>query len=325
MGGDSHEKLMIIFLYGSDGYRLMQYKEELISRYKAKHTSGINLFTFDFAEGDLTGLKSAIQSASFFNEHKLVVCSNIFQNKNVSETVEELIGTYKLDDLADITFLVAETLPEKELSAKSRTLFKLLTGKKTIIFEPLEGARLAGWVKEEFKSRNCTINSSALNLFIESTGKDSWALINEIEKLSAYRNGKEITADDIGLLVSSTEELNIFDFVDAVGMRNRSKAAQLLYLNLATGKDPYFLLSLITGQIRNLISVKDLAEKNESQASIVKKTGLHPFVVKKACQNIGKYQMADLKEKYRNILALELNFKKGRSDITDSLYSLILS
>ena len=96
-----------------------------------------------------------------------------------------------------------------------------------------------------------------------------------------------------------------------------------MYLNLALGNDPYYLISLIAGQFRNLLSVKDLSERGITQAEIVKKTGLHPFVVRKTMNQIAKFKTEELKLQYRAVLDMEIKSKTGISSFTDSLFNLI--
>jgi hypothetical protein len=70
--------------------------------------------------------------------------------------------------------------------------------------------------------------------------------------------------------------------------------------------------------------VRDLAEKNESQAGIAKKTGMHPYVIKKIFQN-SNTNMEKLGSKYKDLLNIEMDFKNGKSNLTDSLFKFIFS
>jgi DNA polymerase III delta subunit len=69
---------MVIFLYGPDTYRLKKYKDYVLEEYHRKHSSGVNLFSFDFSDLNTgSSLEDSIRSSSFFNEHKLVICKNL--------------------------------------------------------------------------------------------------------------------------------------------------------------------------------------------------------------------------------------------------------
>lgn len=306
---------MIIFLYGSDSYRLKRASDEIIARYKVKYTSGVNLFRFDFSKPDSLNLcEDALRTASFFNEHKLVVCKNIFSTKSLVETASELINKYSISVESGITLLATENQPEKDLVTNHIKLFGILSDKKNVVkaVEHLNGQELQSWIKKEFQIRDCSIRADAIRKLIGLIGNDSWRLINEIDKLSAYKMG-EVTAGDIDLLVSSTTDLNIFNLVDAIGSKNRHKATGLLYQELKTGRDPYYLLSMFAYHFKNLLYVFENPVPKH----------LHPFVAKKAASQVHKFSKEDLLAKFGYFAGLDIASKNGQVNLEDALYNFV--
>lgn len=317
---------MVIFLYGPDAYRLKQTKANIVDRYRAKHSSGVNLFYFDLTEANnLDSLENAIKSTSFFHEHKLLVCKNIFSNKATANTVAEYVSMHDLSNASDITLMAVENLSEKDLILKHKELFKFLSGKNCMVknIENLEGAKLSEWILNEFRLRECSISNDALKNLIATVGNDSWALANEIEKLCTYKKRGDIVVADVSLLTVPRVELNIFDLIDALGVRNNKKAFELLYRELKTGRDPYYILTMIIYQFRNLLMVKDLKRQNYSESEIIKKMKLHPFVIKKTFKS--PFNLGELTKIYGNLLILDIGFKQGNFNLEDSLYNLSLS
>jgi len=319
---------MLVFFYGTDSYRLKRARDDLTSRYKAKYSSGVNLFSFDMTESDDTSvLESAIKSSSFFNEHKLIVCKNIFGKKSAAETLAKLTKDQNLATDSDITLAVIENLPEKELTSKNAPLFKILSAKESLvkILEPLGDLKLTEWVKKEFETRNCSISTGAVKKLTDIIGNDSWALMNEIDKLSANKNGGAVTEGDIKLLVAPKIDLNIFNLIDTVGSKNHLRALELLYRELKSGREAHYILTMITYQFRNLMIVKDLQKRGLSQGEISKKIGLHPFVAKKALSAGNLFTSEELIKTYGRLLAIDTSFKMGTTSLEDSLYGLIFS
>ena len=285
----------------------------------------MNIFHFDLLEIEgLEKLLDAIKSLSFFSEHKLIVTSNAFSKKATADEINNMINIYDIASAPDITLLLTETSNEKDLVAKNKVLFKLVTDKINIvkIFNPLDGVKLAQWIQEEFKFRNCSIDRGPLNKLIDAVGNDSWALTNEIDKLTAYAGKRGIGIADIDLLVNQSKELNMFDLIDAIGSQNNKKAFELLYRELKTGRDPYYILTMITYQFRNLLTVKDLESRGLHEAEISKKAQLHPFVVKKSLRS--PFNTEKGIKTYDSLLALDTGFKMGKCNLEDSLYGLIL-
>src|SRR3989344_6513851 len=78
---------MIIFLYGSDGYRLKENVDIIVGSYQKKHKSGVNLYRFSIEDGKrYDELDSAPKSVSFFDEAKLIIVKNVFDNRTHSQT-----------------------------------------------------------------------------------------------------------------------------------------------------------------------------------------------------------------------------------------------
>lgn len=316
---------MIIFLYGSDAYRLKQAKEEIVSRYKNKYPSGMSLFRIDMSEtSDSDILERTLKSPSFFNEHKLVICTNIFSKKTSAELIAGKLKEYGLSEASDITLTVVENMSGKELNTKHKDLFKILTDKKNRVqeIEPLQGSELTGWIRAEAKLRGCSFESAALRNLVEIVGNDSWAIINELDKLTSYKTG-EIAGGDIANLVTSKTDLNIFELIDALGTNNKKKALELLYKELATGRDPYYILTMFIYQFRNMLTIKDLQKRGLSEGEITRKSKLNPFVVRKITKNTIRED--ETIKIYGKLLFLDTGFKTGKLDLVNSLYNIILS
>lgn len=317
---------MIIFLYGSDAYRLKQAKEEIINRYKNKYPSGMSLFRMDMSEtADSDILERTLKSPSFFNEHKLVICTNVFSRKTSAELITEKLKEHGLPEAADITLAVVENMSGKELNTKHKELFEMLADIKNRVreIEFLQGNDLADWIRNEVKSHGCSIEASALRNLVEIVGNESWAIVNELNKLMAYKDKMEITSADIRTLIPNKTENNVFKFLDALSSGNTKEALALLYRELHMNSDPHQILGAIIYQVRNMLIVKDLTQRGLSALEISKKAGIHPFVARKIAGQAGKFHPEKLKLMYGKILELEISSKRGGANIHDSLYKFL--
>lgn len=325
---------MIIFLYGSDGYRLKIRSQEIIDSYQKKHKSGLNFFKFDCAgmgAGEFVKIDEAIKNSSFFNEVKLIVLKNSFFQKILVGKIEELIKKYDLHKIKDAVLLVVENSDNKQISAGSKGLFEVLKKPGNLVenINCLEGVKLTNWIKNEFAARGCAIEPVALKKLVDYIGSDSYSLALNIEKLANYLSGssgnKILKAEDVELLISSKVDLNIFDLVDAIASKNKVRAFDILYRELKTGRDANYILTMIIFQFRNLLMVKDLASRSLAPDLISKKSGLHPLVVRKAMRELGKYEMNDLKSFYGRLLNADIAFKNGKVALDDSLFNLVFT
>ncbi len=317
---------MIIFLYGPDGYRLKQNSQAILDNFRKKHPGGV-FFRFDLYDLDETAkAEDAIKSGSLFGEIKLIIIKNIFAEKTGSDRIGELIKTQNLLKEKDTVLLFIENREGKDL-AKNKTFFNLLAGKDNVVrnFEYLEGEKLTKWIKSEFALRKCFIEPDAVKELVTTAGNESWALVNEIDKLTNYKVGGVIKKEDVVLLGFKKTDLNIFDFVDAVAGKNKSRAYEILFKEMQSGRDPYYLLTMIVYGFRNLLAVRDLSDRGMPLDAIVKKARLHPFVARKTYQSAGKFGLDELKNIYGYLLDLDTRSKEGTINLTDSLFAFVLN
>ena len=275
---------------------------EMIERYKKIHKSGLNLKYFN----DFANLKDEIRQVPMFKEKKLAVMTNIFANLDFKEKfLENKKDFLKTEDI--ILFY-----QEEEVN-KNNSLFKFLKkNAKSQEFKFLGGQRLKTWIKKEFDRYKIEIDSEVLEKLIEYIGSDLWRMSNEIKKLASFKNNKRVRVEDVELLVRSKIETDIFKTIDAIAEKNKKQALKLLHKHLEKGDSPLYLLSMINYQFRNLLIVKDFIEKHKPYNIILKKSGLHPFVVKKSYYQSQKFTFQELKKIYQKIFKVDLDIKTGR-------------
>ena len=293
---------MIIFLYGKDTYRMGEKLKEIVERYKKVHKSGLNLKYFD----DFANFKDEIRQTSMFKEKKLAVVTNIFANPDFKEKFYQSKKDFLISE--DIILIYEE----KEFN-KNNSLFKFLKkNAKSQEFKFLTGQGLKTWIKKEFDKYGTKIDSGVLEKLIEYIGNDLWQMSNEIRKLASFRNNKEVRVEDIKLLIKSKIETDIFKTIDAIADKNKKQALNLLHKHLEKGDSPLYLLSMINYQFRNLLIVKDLIEKHKPYNIILKRSGLHPFVVRKTYYQSQKFTFQELKKIFQKIFKVDLDIKTGK-------------
>ncbi len=312
---------MIIFLYGQDTYRMREKLNEVVESYKKIHKSGLNLRYFDCsektAEDTFNNLKDEIRQASMFEEKKLAVVINPFLDSEFKEKfLKERKDLLKSEDII--------LLYEEGKIAKNDSLFKFfIKDTKSQEFQILSGQKLKNWVRRRFERYETKIESDALEMLIEHVGSDLWRMNNEIKKLVSYKNNTTVKKEDIKLLTRSKIETDIFKTIDAISQKNKKQALNLLHKHLEKGDSPLYLLSMINFQFRNLLIVKDFVEKYRPYSVILKKSGLHPFVVKKSYSLSQEFSIRELKKIYRRIFQVDLDIKTGRIESKMALDLLI--
>lgn len=312
---------MIIFLYGEDNYRLSQAAQDVVNKYKLKHKSGFNFFSVDLGINPEL-LLNAVKEVSFFNEIKLIAVKNIFSDP---ETVLGIMEKFDLIKDPNISVLITGEDSAKLLSAKSKELFKYLTSRDVLTreFNYLSGSKLENWIISQCQERGSRIDSEAIKTLIFLRGSDSWSLIQEIGKICTYARRGSISRNIVSELVAGSVDMSIFELTDALARRDKTGAFSCLYQALNSGQKPGDILSMIAFQFRNLIMLRDLVDREVAVTEIIKKTGLHPFVAKKTVGFVKNFTGAELKERHRKLMDIDISSKSGQRDVVDGLFNFV--
>lgn len=308
---------MIILLYGEDTYRLKQKLDEIIGSYKAKHPNGLDFAFLKKEDLDIDKIKEKTEAVSMFSEKKLIILDGIFEDDNFKEDFFEYAKSKKLKNNQEVIVVLCSF---GKLAA-SRIKPKVNMSEE---FSLLNGLGLTNWIKKQVTSKGGKINLEAVHKLAGYVGQDLWQMENEINKLLSFKNNEEIKGEDVDLMVKAKIDANIFKTLDALASHDRKTALKLLHEHLNKGENEIYLLTMFIYQIRNLIKLKGLVEIGLPFYALAKKTGLHPFVVKKSSQALQGFTMDQLKKIYRFLLEIDFKLKIGRIDGPTALDLLVM-
>jgi len=306
-------KIMIIFLYGQDTYRSRQKLKEIVEHYKKIHKSGLNLKYFDGKDLNFSDFLEKMRQSSMFKEKKLAILKDAFSN---SEFKENFLKEGKKFVESGNIFLFYET---RQISEGDPLFLFFKKYSRSQGFESLGGQKLRNWVKKEFEKygKNRRIEEGALEKLIEFVGNDLWQMANEIKKLSSYKKEENsVNLSDIKLLIEPKVETDIFKTIDAIALKDKRRALQLLKAHLRKGDSPQYLFSMINFQFRNLLMAK-------SNQMSYEKLRLHPYLLRKTIQLARKFSLEELKKIYRKIFQIDLAMKTGKIEPEMALDLLI--
>lgn len=147
-------------------------------------------------------------------------------------------------------------------------------------------------------------------------------VINELAKLHAFSQGKEITKADINLITTTVESNNIFELVELF-VTNRNKEAFVLFDSLvSSGYSEIALLETMYAQTRFLIQVECLKFNNaNSIASVLKANEYRVKFTIRLLKDTNKNKLFTFFDKLANT---EYKAKRGLLQAEDIKYSLII-
>ena len=320
---------MIIFLYGGDTFhsrqKLQELKDGFIQKVDAESNS---ISVIDGQNTNLKEISEKISTGSLFVKKRLVIIENIFSNK-ANSIFTELIDYLK--SLAQNSENVI-IFWDKELNTKNaplkivqKKLFAFL-GKQKFVqeFKSPTNNQLLAFVKQQAKLYDKDIKMSAASLLINMSNGDLWMLNREIKKLAFLnKESKEILTKNVQDMVTGIFNEDIFALTDALSTKNKNLAIKLLEEQSAAGLSDEYLLSMLIRQFKILWQIKEAMETSSSQAEIVKKLKLHPFVIKKGMQQTKHFSKTVLKNYLNKLVELDFLNKNGLANLKTEFTILI--
>ena len=186
------------------------------------------------------------------------------------------------------------------------------------------GQGLSQWVKQTAEAKGASITPPAIQAIAEMVGNDLWTLDRELEKLSLYAAGREITESDVRALVPYAQEANIFAAVDSIMDGRPGNALRLLTQLMQEGREPLYIIAMIERQLRLIALARDLTERGVVQPELGRRMGANSdFVVRKTLGQARRMSMPEISRKYQRVLESDLAIKQGRLEPAVSLELLV--
>ena len=177
------------------------------------------------------------------------------------------------------------------------------------------GEQLARWIKETAGNKGASISPAAIRTMSDLVGSDLWTLEQELEKLSLYALGSEISEQDVRLMVSQVREASIFEAVDAMIDGRGQVALRLLAQLRDDGREPQYIIAMVERQLRLLALARDSMKRRVPQGELKRTLGTSSdFVVRKTMEQARRHTRQDIAWRYDRLLEADLSIKQGRVD-----------
>ena len=243
-------KRLYVF-YGEESF-LREWCLGELRKLVARGTEEFNDRRFDGKTLSVGELADALDMVPMFSDFVLVEIHDFDFSKADEDTREGLART-----LADIpeymtVVFVCDTV-EYKLDGRIASYRKLKTQLTEVEFAHQEESELVKWVKRHFKSRGKLIDSDAASYLVFITDGLMTTLTGEIEKLSSYVIGENVTRSDIDAVVTPSPDASAYKLASALFRGQRKNAAALLADSFAMDIPAQRLLYILELKAKNLL------------------------------------------------------------------------
>ena len=268
--------------------------------------STFNHAVYDGAEIDFASVRDDIMSPPMFEPYKLIEWRYPDFGKMKESELDELeriVDLVLTTDYAVLAFLVSDG--DIDLGApKKESKFVKRFGEKIRIlnFDKSTDQQLLSWLKRHFDAEGVRVTPEVLNALIFRAGHSLTVLNNEVIKLcmlAKARGQKEITAEDVYAVASSTPECDTFALSNAILERDKKGAFIALEEMKSRRLDPIMILGMMAKTYTDIVSVVMMLKDSINSNDIQTATKMNPYKLKLYIGAAKRFTP----EKARNILA----------------------
>ncbi|MBN1494536.1 DNA polymerase III subunit delta [Candidatus Peregrinibacteria bacterium] len=301
-------KKNVYLFFGEDTYSANHKLKIWQKAFEEKHGGDINIAVLEGRDTTRIELESAVNSAPFLAEKRLIIVKNFLakgdkdEQKKVADLLEE-----ELPDFSIIVFI------EEEMPDKRTALLKKINKIGVLEeFESLIGPRLTGWIINKATEKNIPITPKVADYLGKVAGSELWNLNNELDKLKSYAKTQKIDEKAVDELVHPNLTTSIFKFTDYIAHKNRKGSLNTLDILIESGEEIVKIIFMIVRHFRILIQVKDLKDRGEPKSEIISKLKEHPFVVSTMLEQSPNFTKEQLKTIYDTLLKIDIGIKTGK-------------
>lgn len=306
----------VYLLCGEEAYLRNQYKKKLRDALVEEGDT----MNYSYYEGKDINPRAVIDMAEtlpFFADRRVLMIENSSFFKN------------KCDELADYMAVIPEStnfiFVETEIDKRSRFYKEVKKLGRVVEFGTQKEDTLIKWILGMLKKEGRNITRDTLQTFLTKTGSDMQMIKNELDKLVAYTEGRDvIRLEDVEQVCITQTTNRIFDMVNAIAEGNQKKALELYEDLLSLKEPPMRILFLIARQFNQLYQVKLLAKEGMPSSEIAKQAGIVPFAVKKYQAQARNFSTEELRAAVEECVAGEEAVKTGKMNDRLSVELLIM-
>lgn len=305
---------MLHLLFGTDHFRLQERARALEQDFLATTPQGDKV-VFDheesWSEADRSLLVSSVSPGLFAISRFIVIRG--------AETFDESEGKQLIEILAHSDDTVTVVLMARLAGKKKLPKWISVLGKERGVameeFRELGRPEQSAYVDNFLKgfAPELSIEPRAKQFLLDTFAHDLGRLTQELTRLSLETTSKSITLAQVLSSVRPSMESATFAALDALIQGNRARAIALFRQEEQTPDAPFALLGLCAWQVRRLIIVKELAEKEHlSAAGIAAALKTSPYPIQKTLPLLSRLSFEHLRQALVRLADFDQAIKTGK-------------
>ena len=312
----------LYFFYGHDIASVEAYTKRLTAKVVPSENQDLNLHKFDGKDLDLGVLGDVCEGLPMFSEKTCVTINDLDIEGLKKEDLSYLQNI--LSDLPETTVVIIYSTGINVYKSKTRLLdktgrFAAFCAKNGVAceFKFKSQNDLAKIIIAKVEKQGSKISKSSAVYLAQKTLCDMLITNNEIAKLCAYANKREITNADIDLLCSTQVETDSFRLADAIAKGDAKSSFNILDRLYADQLDTVTIVGGISSSFIDLYRAR-LARDSKRTYKNAAEDFSYPknleFKIQNAYRDCSGYKTDRLRKCIQYLSKADLDLKSSKTD-----------
>lgn len=285
---------MITLIHGENAYERDQQVAQVLAGAEAVER-------YDGAEVTPADIGQFLQGVSLFAADRLVVISNLSDNKPVWIALGEQLEKV---DAATVSLLLNEPKPDKRTKTY-KTLQKIATVIECKPFGERDQAKAQTWLQQYAKAQKISLDTAGARELVRRVGVEQYTLLNELQRLAVMG---DITLQTVQTYTEESPHDTAFDLL-AFAIDGKTSAVQQKIRTLQASEDAYMTLGLLISQAYTLAG--HVLGGNAADAGDL---GVHPFAFRQAKSTANSLSEVRLQFVVAELASVDMQLKSTSVD-----------
>lgn len=312
----------VYYFYGKDISTIESYTKRLIEKLTGKGDDTYNLHRFGGKDLDLSELSDCVDALPFFGERVCITINDLNAedlSANDLTFLLEIVGN--IPDTTTVIFYntgIDITAGRKFPTVKNKKLIDACSKEGTVCeFAYKKPAELVKPIMDMVQKQGSAISKQNAEYLAGQCLSNMTLIQNEVQKLTSYADGAEITAETIDLLVAKQLDSNSFALARAVTAFQTGTAMKLLDELFAQRAEPVAILSALSMSFVDLYRARIAINENRSAQNVIEDFGYksnRSFAVENAFRDARKTSAEHLRICLKILADTDIALKSSRGD-----------
>ncbi len=303
-------------IYGEESYLKDFYVNLMRKKIVEPAFETFNFHQYEGKDSSLDDILKDAQMLPMMGGYNFVLVRDyqLEKNKNDIKQIEEYLSD--APDTTVIVFLYNAVSPDVKSASFKKIISAFDKAGAVVNLEKRSESDIVKLLVSGAKKRGSSISSSNASYLISVSGNDMTVLLNELDKLSNFAGGGEITKEIIDNMATKCLQARVYDLSKAVVSGNSDNAYMSLNSLFSMKEDPILMTAVIGGVYVDMYRVKCAKTAGYSFDDVAKHYNYkgREFALRNASRDCAALTEMQLRQSLDEIIETDVKLKSTATD-----------